>query len=329
MEKPREAKKKITNRLSKSFEEMRDLVYEAESSGNIDQARWIYYRLTSALDRVEGFSSCEKRDLLERIARFYKQHGDHTEADRVVQKMFRLSPSVQSTHNLSPATLYQEFMEKSPETACSNSADFKDVFPLLHRVVAYGNEELFSHLRSSISVSEPSADCCIFGRTLLHAATEKGSVKFLEQLLEDGVEIDARDSFGRTSLFLAASLGREEAFRFLLSHGPNLEVRDCASHSLMETAARGNHVGIMKILVDQGCNVNEQALSMHGGCPPLHAAAENGCFEAVNFLVMHGADTSVELEDRRTADKVARDNGFPDIAEFLKRKQICAVTSEL
>lgn len=326
MEKPSQAKKKMISLLSRSLGEMKTLVYEAESSGNIDQARWMCYRLTSALDRVEDFSSSEKCDLLARIACFYKQHGDHTEADRVVQKMLRLSSSVQSTHSMSPTTLYREFMEKTPETAFSNSADFKDVLPLLHRVVTCGNEELFFHLRSS--TSEPSADCCIFGRTLLHAATEKGSVNVLERLLDDGMEIDVRDSFGRTSLFLAASLGEEGAFRFLLSRGPNLEVRDCASHSLMETAARGNHVSIMKILFDQGCNVNEQALSMHGGCFPLHAAAENGCFEAVNFLVMHGADTSVELEDRRTADKVARDNGFPDIAEFLKRKSICAVTSE-
>lgn len=227
MEKPREAKKKIISLLSRSLREMKILGYEAESSGNLDRARWMYYRLTSALDRVEDFSSFERRDILERIARFYKQHGDHTEADRLVQKILCLSPSVQSTYNLSPTALYREFMEKTPEIACPESADFKDILPPLHRVVACGHEELFSHLRSS--TSEASTDCCIFGRTSLHAATEKGSVKFLEELLEDRVEIDARDSFGRTSLFLAASLGREGAFRFLLSRGPNLEVRDFAS----------------------------------------------------------------------------------------------------
>lgn len=318
MKKPMEAKKKITNLLSRSLGEMKTLGYEAESSGNLDRARWMYYRLTSALDRVEDFSSFERQDILQRIAHFYKQHGDHTEADRVVQKILCLTPSAQSTHNLGATNLYREFMEKTLETACPNLAEFKNILPPLHRLVACGNDELCSHLRSS--TLEPSTDCCIFGRTALHAATEKGSIKFLEQLLKDRVEIDPRDSFARTPLFLAASLGQETAFRYLLSRGSNLEVRDMASHSLMETAARGNHVGIMEILFDRGCDVNEQSLSMWGGCTPLHAAAENGCFKAVNFLVMRGADASVENEDRQTADKVARINGFPDIAEFLKEE---------
>lgn len=56
----------------------------------------------------------------------------------------------------------------------------------------------------------------------------------------------------------------------------------------------------------------------HGGTP-LHVAAFNGHFECVKFLVGSGAEINARDNEGWTALSQARDQGYPEIVEWLKK----------
>lgn len=75
---------------------------------------------------------------------------------------------------------------------------------------------------------------------------------------------------------------------------------------------------MMKDLIVNGWPVNEKVLPCMGGCPPLPAAAERGCVEAVEFLLKEGADPNIlKLPDKKTASQLARDNGHMVVADII------------
>jgi ankyrin repeat protein len=56
----------------------------------------------------------------------------------------------------------------------------------------------------------------------------------------------------------------------------------------------------------------------HGGTP-LHVAAFNGHSECVKFLVGSGVDVNARDNEGWTALSQARDQGYPEIVEWLKK----------
>jgi ankyrin repeat protein len=84
--------------------------------------------------------------------------------------------------------------------------------------------------------------------------------------------------------------------------------------SPIHKAAEKGDVDVLKILVSQGADVNDNA---GFGITPLHAAAGNGKIEAVQFLVSAGADVHAKLDDGRTPLYLAALAGSIEVVEFL------------
>jgi len=305
---------------------MKKLAFEAEDAEETDKARWMYQQLISGLDYLEDLPSEENKMILFKVAGFYKGIGDRAEADRIIQRFFRLEGSINGSSQEKLCSLFREFLEKTlPLEITSDSSTFTNIFPPLHRIVLYSRPVLRPLFQTSekTGISLPKD---FIGRTPLHVAAEKGDVEHLRFFIEQDCSIETRDELGRTPLFLAASLGQEAAFEMLHSKGANLHVRDRASHFLMEVAARGNHTAIIRRLFDAKCDVNEKALSrlsFNRALPALHAAAEKGHFEAVHLLIECGADPLTQAPDSgKTAEQLSRDRGFTYVAEFLERKVV-------
>ena len=68
---------------------------------------------------------------------------------------------------------------------------------------------------------------------------------------------------------------------------------DSDGETVLHCAARGDHVEVIKVLVDRGCDVN--AVKAYGWTP-LHVAAGNGRIEAVRELIRLGCTKSVVAE---------------------------------
>jgi len=152
-----------------------------------------------------------------------------------------------------------------------------------------------------------SAD--LSGDTPLHVAArlEHGQA-LLQQLINKGADINARDHFGRTA-FLSAVLNRHLASaEFLLAHGNHVDETDpsgnTALHILSSRYPSPEPSGIAEFLIAKGANVDARTPGAKNGnfgpagrLTPLHVAAWNNSLDLARILLAHGADANA-LNDR-------------------------------
>ena len=103
----------------------------------------------------------------------------------------------------------------------------------------------------------------------LHVAARSGDVATIQQFVETGADLDARNDYGSTALTVAVTYGKLEA---------------------------------VKLLIEGGADLN---LEGSGGSTPLHLATFFGRIDHVEMLLAAGADASREDAGGDTALKVA------------------------
>jgi ankyrin repeat protein len=82
----------------------------------------------------------------------------------------------------------------------------------------------------------------------------------------------------------------------------------------LHSAAAGGHVGVARLLVAAGADVN--ATQRHG-YTPLHAAGQNGDEELTELLLGAGADPSARTDDGQTPGDLASAAGHPAVAASI------------
>ncbi|XP_064455488.1 BRCA1-associated RING domain protein 1-like [Ornithodoros turicata] len=108
------------------------------------------------------------------------------------------------------------------------------------------------------------------GETLLHAATVKGKIDRVKELLEAGANPNVHDHAGWTPLHEACSHGYLELARLLISHGADVRA------------------------------------TSPDGVTPLHDAVMSSNPDVVMLLMMSGADASASTKDGRTPLSLAQ-----------------------
>lgn len=148
-------------------------------------------------------------------------------------------------------------------------------------------------------------------------ASATGQTKQLRALIEahpDQLNAYANDGFH--PLGLAAFFGHAEAARYLLSKGADVSQRSNNGQKVqaINSAAAGNHLEIVKLLIEHGADVNA---AQEGGFRPLHSAAQNGNPEMAHVLLRHGADKTAKTDDGKTARDFALESGHAGVADIL------------
>ncbi|KAL4877466.1 ankyrin repeat-containing domain protein [Aspergillus karnatakaensis] len=146
------------------------------------------------------------------------------------------------------------------------------------------------------------------------------------------------------ALVWAASHGNEACMRNLLAHGLNPKTNECfditkytnfenhifprvddhveyhelMSSSIVACAARLGHLGMVKLLIDAGANIN-----CHGGNGdfPLICAVGQGHVGVVSLLLDAGACANLEIGGTGTLLVYASSRGFLDVVELLLKKR--------
>jgi len=128
-------------------------------------------------------------------------------------------------------------------------------------------------------------------------AAMNGDVAMLRTLLEQGMDVNAREGDGTTALHWAALKGDAEVVGILLASGADLEaVTRNGDYTPLHMAAMEGHAEVARMLLAAGSQV--EARTSSGGVTALHLAARVGKAETVAALLEHGAEVD-SREDAR------------------------------
>ena len=169
----------------------------------------------------------------------------------------------------------------------------------------------------------------------LREAAIKGDVGAVKVLLDEGVNVNAKDADGRTALTEAAFYGRTEIAKTLLDRGADVFAKKndratpltmASSHKeiaemiqreiqLLEVAGKGDNAMVRELL-DKGAYVNVRDPE---GRTPLTEAAWNNHVETVKLLLEKGANPNAKKLDGATPLSVATSKRHKEIVELLKK----------
>ncbi|KAL2114845.1 hypothetical protein VTJ04DRAFT_10508 [Mycothermus thermophilus] len=132
---------------------------------------------------------------------------------------------------------------------------------------------------------------------IVHLAAEAGQDQIIQLLLDTGFQAESWRSntingvpIMESPIQLAAANGHEGAVRVLLENGANVNSRhpDCPrQYPPLHLAAVAGHLGVVLLLVEQGADVSAESSS---GMTALHLAAHSGRHLVASVLLRNGAD---------------------------------------
>jgi uncharacterized protein len=169
----------------------------------------------------------------------------------------------------------------------------------------------------------------------LREAAIKGDIGTVKVLLDEGVNVNAKDADGRTALTEAAFYGRTEIAKMLLDKGADVFAKKndgatpltmASSHKeiaemiqreiqLLEVAGKGDNAMVRELL-DKGAYVNVRDPE---GRTPLTEAAWNNHVETVKLLLDKGANPNAKKVDGATPLSIATTKRHKEIVELLKK----------
>ncbi|KAJ5807643.1 hypothetical protein N7447_011099 [Penicillium robsamsonii] len=131
------------------------------------------------------------------------------------------------------------------------------------------------------------------GGTALMQAARRGHRSVVEQLLEHGARVDAKDRLGRSALSWAAESGHTEAVKLLLMKHADVQVElsGYQKQGVLIQAAAGGHTSVVKLLLDHGYDA--QARDHENKTALMHAVGEAHT-ATVELLLDYYADANLE-----------------------------------
>lgn len=138
--------------------------------------------------------------------------------------------------------------------------------------------------------------------TPLTIAAVKGDAREIQRLLDQGTDVNGRDSHGYTALVWTARSGQTEAMKILLDAGADKEMRKCprGSTALYHAVSTNNNEAV-HLLLARGADANggqdwceevpaERRQPPVDGWPPLMMAISRNNAEVVQALLDKDAD---------------------------------------
>jgi len=93
----------------------------------------------------------------------------------------------------------------------------------------------------------------------LHLAASEGDVELVKELLEQGLNVNARDMHGLTPLHVAALKGHTEVAKVLLEHGADVNAREeCFENTPLHLTLEKGHLEVVKVLLEHGADINAE-----------------------------------------------------------------------
>lgn len=126
----------------------------------------------------------------------------------------------------------------------------------------------------------------------IHDAARSGNVERIEQILEQGADLEERDGTRETPLISAALAGQVAVVRRLIGKGAKIQARNERGLTSLHAAAFGGHLAVVQLLIEQGAKVNDAENRFK--LTPLHAAAEENRKAVVKALLAANAKVNAK-----------------------------------
>lgn len=241
---------------------------------------------------------------------FLAAYGGHLEIARILELITPLT----DTRPHEALTTAHRNMDSSASSATLNtegSSSLTDSMDISDTKLTLSQESTNVSESSSASVPAFAKRRNRSGSTLLHIAAMLGNVPFINWCLSMGSSLEEKDNMGITPLIASCISDKVEALSLLISKGSVLTQLAHDGVSPLQIAAYFGSCSIIAYLIEKKKVVHNTP--NENGTTPLMFAAMNGHFPAAQLLIKYG----VTVRHRIAAARVARDNGFSQLADYL------------
>ncbi|WPX40435.1 ankyrin repeat domain-containing protein [Akkermansia sp. N21116] len=136
--------------------------------------------------------------------------------------------------------------------------------------------------------------------TPLMLAIYEGRTSLVKLFLEQGAKADDVDNNGLTPLMIAAYKGNKDIYDLVRKASKNLSAKDQKGRSVLRWAAKGRNIDIVRdAIIIPRVSVNEK--DTVDGETPLMSAANNGNADIVKLLLDNGANVNIKGNNGETA----------------------------
>jgi len=167
---------------------------------------------------------------------------------------------------------------------------------------------------------------------------EKDSIRMMNLLIENGININFQGARGDTALMYASGWGvvtkNPERAKILLDRGAKVDLQNKKGETALMLAAYRGHVDTARLLLDRGAkidlkDVNGRTALMTASAAVVDLKDNNGDFPAlVKLLLDRGADINAKDKNKSTALSLAKKNGHKKIVAVLTSKGGAVDTAE-
>lgn len=121
----------------------------------------------------------------------------------------------------------------------------------------------------------------------IHSAIEKGRLKQIKAMIEQGQDINQPDEDGTTPLQVAAKAGNIDIFNLIMEAGADVDIPDKKGRTALTEASKRGHADIVKKLLESGADPIRPDVK---DATPFHMASKKGHSKVVQMLIDAGAD---------------------------------------
>ena len=156
------------------------------------------------------------------------------------------------------------------------------------------------------------------GLPFLHTAAVAGKAEVLNYLLDQGTDINVKDSFRKgTALVWAVSMGQVASARDLTRRGADVNARDVIDATPLLLAVEKGYEDLVELFLSKGADPG--VTDSRTGKTLLHFAAARGHSAIVETLLKRGLDKNAKDKNGRTALSYALEHGNRSAAGVLRR----------